>query len=163
MLREFWSKQVPYPYTPMANAFLLAARILATVQLLPNGLRKLADFGQIAAAMGGEPQVIGGRLFPEQTPLVYFPLPELFLAASVGFDMVLSLLIIIGWKARTAGLLLAGYVLVAITIYHSDIRGPQDLQAVMRNLPFVASLLMIAALGAGRWSLDGALPGQGRQ
>lgn len=163
MLRDLWSNQLPYAYGAPANAALLLGRILVCMQLIPNGARKLADFALLAAGMGGaQGIVIAGRPFPDQTPLVYFPFPEAFLALSVLFDVAGALLVIVGLRTRSAALLLAGYVLVAMLIYHSGVRGPQDVQAILRNLPFLGALIIIAGLGAGRWSLDGWLSARGR-
>lgn len=155
MLRELWASAIVTPRSRWIDAALLAGRLLTVLALLPNGVRKIATFAQTAAGMGGQPQMIGGRLFPDQTPLLYFPAPELFLGASVVFDLVGAALVITGLRTRTVSLLLAGYVVVAMTIYHSDIRNAQDVMHVLRNLPFLGGLLMLAAVGGGYWSVDG--------
>lgn len=154
-MRALLNGHVPTPRAAWADAALLAGRVLAVGGLFPNGLRKIATFAQTAAGMGGSPQVIGGRPFPDQTPLIHFPVPELFLGASVFFDLVGATMVVLGWRTRGAALLLAGYVALAMTIYHSDIRGPTDLMHLIRNLPFLACLLLIAGAGGGWWSLDG--------
>lgn len=135
---------------------MLAGRFLVVVQLLPNGLRKIQNFELTAAMMGGAPpQMIDGRLFPQQEPLLHFPFPELFLSCSIAFDLLLSLCVIVGWYTRSSAAFLAVYVMIAATIYHSDIRGPQDVMALVRIFPFVGGLLLIAMAGAGAWSIDG--------
>ena len=145
------------PDEPYVNLALLVGRVLIVVGLIPNGLRKIATFTQTAAGMGGTPQVIAGRAFPDQTPLLAFPMPELFLSASILFDLLGALLIIIGWQTRKAGTVLAAYVLIAMAIYHSDIRHAADLMHLIRNLPFLAGLIVIGGVGAGHWSVDGQL------
>ena len=137
------------------NLAMLLGRFLVVVQLLPNGWRKIQSFESTAAMMGGAPpQMINGRMFSEQTPLFYYPFPELFLSGSIFFDIALSLLIIVGFRTRTAAGILAAYVCLAMLTYHSDIRNAQDVMAVMRNLPFLGALLILAVTGAGGWSLD---------
>jgi putative oxidoreductase len=157
VIREIWRNPVPHAYDAWTNAALLVGRVIVAIPLLPNGFRKLADFGQVAAAIGGVPQVIGGRHFPDQQPLVTFPMPEFFLGASVAFDLLGGLLLLVGWRARSVGTMLAGYVLIAMVIFHSDIRGPADVQAILRNAPLVAALLMLGGVGGGAWSVDGWL------
>lgn len=137
-----------------ADWAMLLGRVMVVLALLPNGARKITTFAQTAAGMGGVPQMIGGRPFPDQQPLFVFPAPELFLGASVLFDILGAVLIILGWRTRTVAACLAGYVLIAMTVFHSDLRHAQDLMQILRNLPFLGGLLLLAAAGAGRWSLD---------
>jgi putative oxidoreductase len=157
MWERLWRAAPPTEDIVPANAALLIGRVLVVLGLLPNGMRKIATFAQTAAGMGGEPQVIGGRAFPDQTPLVTFPVPEFFLGASVVFDLAGAVLVIIGLKTRAVALALAGYVFVAMAIFHSDIRHEMDLMHLIRNLPFLAALMILSASGGGWWSLDGLI------
>lgn len=138
--------------TPFGFAF---ARILIVMGLIPNGIRKITDFDTISAMMGGAaPVMLDGRLFPAQEPLFYFPLPELFLGAALVFDIVGAVLVIVGYRTRLAAGLLAGYIVAAMAIYHSDIGGPADVVAILRSLPLLGGVLLLSATGAGHWSLD---------
>lgn len=148
---------------PASNAAMLAGRLLVVLALFPNGLRKIETFAQTAAGMGGAQQLIAGRPFPDQTPLIHIPVPELFLSVSVALDLLGALLIVIGLKTRPVAAALAGYVALAMTIYHSDIRHTQDVMHLLRNLPFLGGLLLIAAAGGGGWSLDGYLARRARR
>jgi uncharacterized membrane protein YphA (DoxX/SURF4 family) len=149
--------RLPTPAAFPVDAALLFGRFAAVIALLPNGARKIATFEATARGMGGEVQMIDGRVFPDQTPLFYFPVPELFLAASTTFDLLGAALVLIGWRTRQVALALALYVLLAMTIYHSDIRHMQDAMQILRNLPFLGALVMLAAVGGGHWSIDGLL------
>jgi putative oxidoreductase len=133
---------------------MLAGRVLLVAALLPNGLRKLADFYAIAAGIGGMPQMVHGHIFPAVRPLFYFPAPELFLAASVIFDIGASLLVMFGLRARAAALGLAIYCAFATVIYHYDLANPENVRAVMRNLSLIGGLLFVGGSGAGAWALD---------
>ena len=157
MFRGFLGKAIVTPSSSLTDATLLIGRIFIVIALIPNGFRKIVTFSQTAAGMGGTPQVIDGRAFPEQLPLVFFPMPEFFLGASIVLDLAGALLILIGFQARLIGLVLAGYVLLAMVIYHSDIRGSMDVIHILRNLPFLGGLVMIGGIGAGWWSVDGYL------
>ena len=139
-----------------ANLATLIARCVIVGPLIPNGLRKLANFEQMALAMGGTPQVIGGKPFPvpEIEPLITFPLPQLFLAGSVLFDFLAPLLIMLGLRARPAAAFLMVYCLTAMSIYHYDMSTPENLHSAIRTVPMFAGMLYIAAVGAGGWSLD---------
>ena len=128
------------------------------IGLLPNGIRKVVTFDMTAAMMGGAPPIlIEGRLFPGQTPLFYFPFPEVFLGFAACFDIGGSLLLIFGLRTRSVAPFLAGYCILAIAVYHGNIGGPEDIRAILRNLPLVGGLLLLASTGAGQWSVDGWL------
>ncbi|MGZ8310458.1 MAG: DoxX family protein [Allosphingosinicella sp.] len=157
MVRDLWHHPLATARSVGADAALLVARWLIVVALLPNGVRKIMTFGPTAAGMGGEPQMIDGRPFPDQIPLIHFPAPELFLAVSLALDLLGALLIVFGWRTRTVAAVLAGYVALAMTIFHSDIRHAQDVMHILRNLPFLGGLIMLAAVGGGHWSADGLL------
>lgn len=154
-LRTLWTDRVLTPRGVFVDASLLVARVFIIVAMFPNAARKIATFGPTARGMGGEQQLIGGRIFPDQTPLFHFPVPELFLAASTLFDFLGAVLICLGWRTRAVSLFMFGYVVLAMTIYHSDIRHAQDAIVIVRGLAFLGGLLALAAVGGGHWSLDG--------
>lgn len=136
----------------------LAGRVLIVVALIPNGLRKIATFQMTAAMMGGAPPVmLNGRMFPPQAPLLTFPAPELFLAVSLALDIIGAIMIIVGWRTRAVAAILAGYCVLAMTIFHGRIGGAEDVTMILRNLPLVGGLLVLAAVGAGAWSVDARL------
>lgn len=138
----------------LANFAMLFGRFLIVFALIPNGMRKLADFSQTAAGMGGVPQMIGGRPFPGVEPLFHFPVPEFFLGCSVLFDIGGAILISIGFFTRPVAAWLCGYCLLAMTIYHHDLANAGNLMSLMRGLPLVGGLLFIAGAGPGGWSID---------
>ncbi len=141
-----------------AAAAHLLGRVLIVFALLPNGLRKIATFNLTAAMMGGAPpQMIDGRMFPPQPPLLTFPMPEVFLAASLTLDLVGALLVIVGWRTRAVSAILAVYCITAMVIFHGHITNSDEVRQILRNLPLVGGLLVLAAAGAGAWSVDGWL------
>lgn len=154
-MRGLWQNPLATPPSSLTDAALLLGRICIVIALIPNGVRKISTFAQTAAGMGGMPQMIDGRLFPNQTPLFHFPMPEFFLAGSVVFDLLGAILVLVGWRTRSVAALLAVYVAAAMLIFHSDLRHAQDVMHVLRNLPFLGGLLMLAGVGGGHWSVDG--------
>lgn len=136
----------------------LVGRVLIVLALLPNGLRKISTFDLTAAMMGGAPQqIIDGRPFPPTPPLITFVAPELFLTVSLMLDIVGAVLVIAGWRTRSVAALLAGYCLLAMVIFHGHIGNSDEMRQILRNLPLVGGLLVLAAVGAGAWSVDGWL------
>ena len=155
MLRQLWRTPLITPDAAGSNALTLFGRVLLVAALLPNGAFKIQMFDAISAAMGGTP-LAGPPIF-EQTLLMTFPVPWLFLAISVLIDLGGALMIIAGFKARAAGLVLAIYAVAAILIFHGAIRGMHDVITVLRNLSLAGGCLLVAAAGPGYWSIDGML------
>ncbi len=153
------------PDDTKTNLAMLVGRFIVLMPFIPNGISKIMNFTVMAGIMGGTlgPQMLDGRLFPTQIPLFYFPMPELFLVISICFDLIGSLLLIAGLRARAVAPILAGYVLFAILIYHYDVKDGHDAMTILRNLPFVGGLILISAFGAGGWSLDGWLSKKNRK
>lgn len=137
------------------NLAAFAGRLIIVGPLLPNGIGKIGDFKAMAAGMGGVPTILHGHPFPGN-PRLFFPVPEFFLTCSILFDLVGAALIICGLFARPVAAWLAFYCLLAIWIYHSDVGDAENLRALLRNIPLVGGLLVIAGLGAGGWSIDAA-------
>jgi len=79
--------------------------------------------------------------------------PEVSLALTVTSELIAPAMMVVGWKARWAAIPAAFTMGVAAFVVHAgDPLGDKEL-AIMYCVSFVA----VAALGAGRWSLDEAL------
>ena len=79
--------------------------------------------------------------------------PEVSLALTVTSELIAPAMMVVGWKARWAAVPAAFTMGVAAFVVHGgDPLGDKEL-AIMYCVSFVA----VAALGAGRWSLDEAL------
>ena len=79
--------------------------------------------------------------------------PEVSLALTVTSELIAPAMMVVGWKARWAAVPAAFTMGVAAFVVHAgDPLGDKEL-AIMYCVSFVA----VAALGAGRWSLDEAL------
>jgi putative oxidoreductase len=87
------------------------------------------------------------------------PAPQVLAVLAGLAEIGLGLLIAIGFKTRLAALGLAAFVVVATVIFHDfwnmagDARITNQTQA-LKNLAIVGGLLVFAAIGAGRLSLD---------
>jgi putative oxidoreductase len=88
------------------------------------------------------------------------PLPVVAAAGTVLLEIAGGLALIIGWRARWAALALAVFTVVASVIFHAYWAMPVEEQRMqqlmfMKNMAVTGGLLMVFALGAGRFSLDG--------
>lgn len=129
---------------PLGKLAELGGRILLAHIFLLSGLYKLSTYAATAGYMKSA-GVPGGLL-----PLV--------IATELGGALGL----ILGWRARLAAFLLAGFTLLAACIFHNNFADPIQQQQFMKNLTIVGGLLVVVARGAGTLSLDARRDLRGR-
>ena len=134
------------------NLLALVGRFLLALIFVLSGFQKLTNPG---AAIG----YIGHGGIPHA--LVY---PALALSILVEFG--LGLLVMVGYKARWAAILMFLFFIPVTILFHflpsreAAAQG-QPMVAMMqqinfmKNLSFMGGLLMVAAFGTGAYSLDG--------
>lgn len=119
------------------------ARVLLALIFIISGAQKLGDISGNAAyiASGGLPGF-----------LIY---PTIFV------EVVGGIALAIGYQARIAALVLAGFTLLAGVLYHLIPAGAAEgmmaqMQMIMfmKNLSISGGLLMVVAMGAGAWAFD---------
>lgn len=118
-------------------------RVLIAILFILAGGQKLGDISGNAAyvASGGLP---GWLIYP--TILV---------------ELGGGILIALGWQARLAALVLAGFTLLAGLLYHlipagaaEGMMAQMQMLMFMKNMAIAGGLLMIVAQGAGAYALD---------
>lgn len=88
-----------------------------------------------------------------------FPMPMLFTYGAGGVEIVLGLLVAVGFQTRLAALGLIAFTAVASLFIHDwwNMTGQARLTnqiAFLKNVSIVGALLMIMAAGAGRFSAE---------
>ena len=113
----------------------LAGRILLASLFLITGVGKIAGYAGTQAYMAS--QGVPGALLP------------LVIALEVGGGLA----IVLGLRTRVVAALLAGFSIVAALVFHS---GGDMMQQLMlyKNFAIAGGFLVLAARGAGEWSLD---------
>jgi putative oxidoreductase len=66
-----------------------------------------------------------------------------------------GLAVILGWHARLAAFLLAGFSLLSGLLFHGNFAEPMQMILFMKNVALAGGFLMIVSLGAGAFSVDG--------
>lgn len=131
--------------TSFQNPLALAGRLLLALLFLPAGISKIAGFAGTAGYIASKG----------------LPLPELGVVIAIIMEVGGSLALIAGFRIRIAALALAVFTLVATFVFHNFWGVPAD-QAMVQQLMFykniavVGGLLVLAAHGAGAWSVDAA-------
>lgn len=129
--------------TTFQNPLALVGRLLLALLFLPAGISKIAGFAGTSGYIASKG----------------LPLPELGVVIAIVIEIGGSLALIAGLKTRIAALALAAFTLVATFVFHNFWGVPAD-QAMVQQLMFykniavVGGLLLLAAHGAGAWSVD---------
>ena len=102
----------------------------------------------------------------EMLDLKLVPAPAALLAVAVVLELAGGLAVVVGLKARFAALALFLYLIPVTLIMHNffGVEGAErQLQTIhfMKNLSIMGGLLMVAASGAGPFSVDARLEGSG--
>ena len=123
--------------------YTLVGRVLLGVLFLPAGLMKLMGFAGTAGYIAS----------------AGLPLPEVGAAIAIVVEIGGGAALLAGFHARLAAQVLALFTLVATVCFHNFWAVPADqafVQQLMffKNIAVIGGLLMLAAHGAGAWSLD---------
>lgn len=121
----------------------LVGRLLLAFLFLPAGIGKLMGFAGTAGYIASKG----------------LPLPELGAVIAIVVEIGGGLALIAGFGTRYAALALALFTLVASYFFHAYWGMPADMarmQQLMfnKNIAVVGGLLLLAAHGAGTWSMD---------
>lgn len=127
----------------LQTPFALIGRILLAMLFLPAGLSKIGGFAGTVGYIGS----------------VGLPLPAVAAVLAIVVEVGGGLALIAGFGTRIAAMALAVFTLVATFAFHNFWAMPADavmVQQLMffKNIAVVGGLLALAALGAGKLSLD---------
>lgn len=82
------------------------------------------------------------------------PLPTLAYGASVFIELVLPILLVLGYRTRLSALVLAAFTIIAALFFHNQLGDMNQSIHFFKNLAIAGGLLQLAAFGAGALSLD---------
>ena len=80
--------------------------------------------------------------------------PGVLLPLVIALEILGGLAIIVGWQARIAAFLLAGFCLLSAVLFHGNIGDQGEQIQFLKNLGLAGGFLLIVTHGAGAWSLD---------
>jgi len=126
-----------------SDALALVGRILLGLIFVLSGFQKLMGFSGVAAAIAGKG----------------LPMPEVLAVLTVVIELGAGLLLVVGWKARWAAFLLFLFVIPVSLVYHNfwTMEGAQAAMnkiQFMKNVSIMGGMLLAAAFGPGRYSVD---------
>jgi putative oxidoreductase len=119
------------------------ARVLLALMFIMSGLQKLGDI----------PGTIGY--------IQYGGLPGFLIYPTILLEVGGGIALAVGYQARLAALLLAGFSLLAGVLFHLIPSGSAEgamaqMQMIMflKNVSIAGGMLMVVSMGAGAYSLD---------
>jgi putative oxidoreductase len=126
-----------------AGPLVVVARILLAAIFITAGLSKITGFDGTVAYIAS----------------VGLPAPAVLAVLAITVELVGGIAVVIGYKTRLAGFLLAGFTLVAGFIFHNYWAAPADQAYIqnimfMKNLSIAGGLLLLTVFGAGGFSID---------
>jgi len=120
----------------LAAAASLVGRILLVAIFLPEAWAKIRGYDSVVAYM-------------EE-----FDVPGALLPLVIAVEIVAPVLIIIGWQTRWASLALAGFAVLTAAFFHADFADTNQHHHFWKNLAMAGGFIVLAANGAGAWSID---------
>ena len=119
-----------------ADYIELAGRVLLASLFLLSGVGKIGAYGATAGYMAS--MGVPGALLP----------------VVIATEVLGALAVILGWKSRLFGVLLAGYCVLTAAIFHRNFADQMQLIHFLKDISIAGGLLLLAANGAGALSLD---------
>ena len=82
------------------------------------------------------------------------PYTSFFLFGATIFELAGSIFVILGYYTRFGALLLLLFLIPTTIIFHTNFEDPTQIIHLMKNVSMFGGLLVLLAMGAGRFSLD---------
>jgi putative oxidoreductase len=128
----------------MINAAVAVGRVLLAVVFIVSGATKFGDLAATAKQIAGKG----------------LPMPMVLAGTAAAVELIGGLLVALGWYTRLAALALLVFTAVAGVLFHDfwNVAAAQrasQMAHFLKNLAIIGGLLIVAAVGPGRWSIDG--------
>ena len=120
----------------MANFFDLISRIFISSIFLLSGYNKIFNYGNTVEWMEG------------------FNIPGFLLWPTIVLEIILPILIIIGYRTQISAILLAMFCIATAVIFHLDFADQMQTVAFFKNFSLAGGFLFIAVHGPKEWSVE---------
>lgn len=120
----------------MANLFDFIGRIFISSIFLLSGYNKIFNYGDTVLWMEG------------------FGIPGFLLWPAIVLEIILPILIIIGYQTRISAMLLAAFCIATAVIFHLDFADQMQTVAFLKNFALAGGFLFIAVHGPKEWSME---------
>tara|TARA_A100000164_G_scaffold316037_1_gene295896 strand:+ start:514 stop:900 length:387 start_codon:yes stop_codon:yes gene_type:complete len=120
----------------MANLMDLIGRIFISSVFLLSGYNKIFSYEGTVTWMEG------------------YGVPGFLLWPTIVLEIILPILIIIGYKTQLSAILLAVFSIITAIIFHSDFSNQMQIIAFLKNLGLAGGFIFIAINGPKDFALD---------
>ena len=120
----------------MANLFDLIGRIFISLVFLLSGYNKIFNYGGTITWMEG------------------YGVPGFLLWPTIILEIILPILIIVGYRTQLSAILLAIFCMVTAIIFHLDFANQMQVIALLKNFGLAGGFIFIAINGPKDWALD---------
>ena len=120
----------------MLNFLDIIGRILISSLFLLSGYNKIFNYSGTVAWMEG------------------FGIPGILLAPAIILEVILPILIIIGYRTQLAATLLASFCIATGVIFHLDFSDQMQTIQLLKNFGLAGGFLFIAVNGPKEWALE---------
>ena len=120
----------------MAKFFALVSRIFISSIFLLSGYNKIFNYENTVEWMEG------------------FGIPGFLLWPAIVLEIVLPILIIIGYRTQISAILLAIFCITTALIFHFDFANQMQTIAFLKNFALAGGFLFIAVHGPKEWSME---------
>ena len=120
----------------MSNLFDLIGRILISALFLFSAYNKILNYSGTVEWMEG------------------FGIPGFLLSPTIALEIILPLLVIIGYQTRLAAILLAMFSVVTALIFHSNFSDQMQMIAFLKNIGLAGGFIFIAINGPRDWAAE---------
>jgi putative oxidoreductase len=141
---SYGNNPATFPAASVQNAVALVARILLALIFITSGFGKITGFENTVGYIASK----------------HLPLPEIGAIIAIACELGGGILLLVGFKARWAGLVLAIFTLAAGILFHNYWALSDAAQVAAnkinfwKNVAISGGMLMVFAFGPGRYSVD---------
>ena len=120
----------------MANVLDLIGRILISALFLISAVNKILNLDGSMSWMEG------------------FGIPGFLIFPAIVIEVILPILVIVGYQARIAAGILAIFCLTTAFLFHFDFSNQTQLVSFLKNIGLAGGFLFIVANGTKDWAVD---------
>ena len=120
----------------MANILDLIGRILISALFLISAFNKIFNLEGSMSWMEG------------------FGMPGFLIFPAIAVEVILPVLVIVGYQARIAAGMLAVFCLMTAFIFHFDFSNQSQLISFLKNIGLAGGFLFVVANGTKDWAVD---------